>query len=144
MVGFTNGSKAKKLLFSGLLLVLSINFISRSISVLQGGERVLDTKDNLRKAEARLEELKLELSYKKSDDFVEMEARNKLNMKRPNEDIYVKPRVIGDDLLGASSSSEEDLQEGGSVVNRYIFHPISNSISALFDKIKHILLLFQG
>jgi len=39
--------------------------------------------------------LKDELSYKKSDDFVVTEARNKLNMVKKGEEIFAKPVVLG-------------------------------------------------
>ena len=68
--------------------------------------RLLKAGDQIRLAEGRLEELEekhrqLEglKRYYQSEAFIEEEARNKLNMARPNETIVILPPNL-DQLLG--------------------------------------------
>ena len=77
------------ILIVGLILVVNL---SRDIF------RLLRAADQLKLAEAKLEklvkknqELKRLNEYYQSDEFIEEEARNRLNMARPGETVVVLP-----------------------------------------------------
>ena len=138
-----DGKKLRNLVFSGLLIVFSLSFISQAVQVVQRAGRLIDVKGRLNEAIREKELLEKELAYKQSSEFVELEARNKLNMIKPGEEVYVKPRIVGDDLLGAGSESRLSESDGG-LLERLFFAPAKAAIVSLFDKIKQILLLFQS
>ncbi len=138
-----DGKKLRNLVFSGLLIVFSFSFISQAIQVVQRAGRLIDVKGRLNEAIREKELLEKELAYRQSNEFVELEARNKLNMIKPGEEVYVKPKVVGDDLLGAESESGRRESDSG-LVDRLFLASVKATISSLFDKVKQILLLFQG
>ena len=138
-----DGKKLRNLVFSGLLIVFSLSFISQAVQVVQRAGRLIDVKGRLNEAIREKELLEKELAYRQSSEFVELEARNKLNMIKPGEEVYVKPRIVGDDLLGAGSESRLSESDGG-LLERLFFAPAKAAIVSLFDKIKQILLLFQS
>lgn len=86
----------------------------------------------LQEEKKRLEE---HADYVRSPNFVEEEARNKLNMVKPGEEVYLKPKILGDDLLGMQDGRDAGKDSG--TKNPTIF-------TRLFDKIRQFLLLFQG
>lgn len=155
---------AKNLLFSGLLLTLSVSSVVGTVNVLKRGERLIEAKKQLEELKRQKADLEREAEYRKSPEFVEQEARNKLNMAKPGEEIYLKPKILGDDLLGGEDSQESIAfdgkngnftgrnnagflggNSGGGVMNS----PGSgahkaNLFTRLFDKIRELLLLFQS
>lgn len=87
--------------------------------------------------------LEKEMQYRQSPEFVELEARNKLNMVKPGEEVYLKPKILGDDLLGAQGGRDSKPDSPLSLPQRF-FAPVTARLSSLFDKIKDFLLLFQS
>ena len=76
------------ILFS-LYLIVSL---SRSIwQLYKAGDQVFEAEKIKITEEKRNEELKKELEASKSGDFVEKQARDKLNMVRPNEVVLIVP-----------------------------------------------------
>lgn len=60
-------------------------------SLWQGRARLEDTQKIYQKAEEENRQLKNDLAYKESDEFVEKEAREKLNFAREGEEIAILP-----------------------------------------------------
>lgn len=90
--------KAKYIGFSFLLLVGSISLIRTTFEIMKSNKRL----DDLKAEVTLLEEDKLallsELEFQKSDDYVEQEARNKLNLVKPGENVYVLSNEFEEDL----------------------------------------------
>jgi len=144
---------AKNILFSGLLLILSVSSVVATVNVLKRGGRLLEAKRELEALQQQKADLEREAAYRKSPEFVEQEARNKLNMVKPGEEVYLKPKILGDDLLGAedertngvfdgrsgkpSDGSDKSTAPDSSVQKPTIF-------TRLFDKVRELLLLFQS
>lgn len=60
-------------------------------------------------------ELKLQLKYVKSEEFLEKEARDKLGLGKPGEEVWVLPEVIG----GVKNSEDiEDVKGNEGVIWR--------------------------
>lgn len=77
----------------GLGLVLIFN-MSRSISdLVKRGEVVQEAEDALAQAQAEHESLKQELTYVQSPEFIEEQAREKLNMSRIGDVVIIPPEV---------------------------------------------------
>ncbi len=124
----------KNIVISGVLLTLSVIFITGTLKVAQKGSRLIEAKKELEALERQKMALEQEAEYRKSSEFIEEEARNKLNMIKPGEEVYLKPKILGDDLLGA-----QDGRNNGTASPKNL--PV---LTQLFDKIKQFLLLFQG
>lgn len=124
----------KNLAFSGILLALAFSSVTTTLRVLQRSKRLIVVKKELETLEQKKAQLEKEAQYRQTPEFIEEEARNKLSMVKPGEEVYLKPKISGDDLLGAGSQ-------------RFPAHTTEKKppfYMGLIDKIKEILLLFQS
>ncbi len=144
---------AKNILFSGLLLILSVSSIVATVNVLKKGGRLIEAKRELETLQKQKADLEQEAEYRRSPEFVEQEARNKLNMVKPGEEVYLKPKILGDDLLGLEDENDDgvlddELGNTGSGDGRKGVSGSSiqkaNIFNRLFDKVRELLLLFQS
>lgn len=137
----------KSLAISAVLLLISTSFITGTLKVAQRGKRLIEAKKELTALQQEKELLEKEAEYRRSPEFVEKEARNKLNMVKPGEGVYLKPKILGDDLLGAQNTRGDKSGGGmdkGVGVKHGFFAPVTAKINSLFDKIKDLLILFQS
>lgn len=85
-----------------LLVIIAIFNLIRQISdALQASNRLDQAVNGLSKAQAENQALKDQLAQTKQYDFIEKEARNKLNLARPNETVVVVPQSAIDQVLNA-------------------------------------------
>ena len=83
-----------------LLLILAIifavflvvNSVRRIVTFKGTSEKVSKAGDKLESLRSENEQLKQELAYKKSEEFKEMEIRNKLGLVREGEALVIIPR----------------------------------------------------
>ena len=134
----------KSLAISTVLLIISAGFITGTFKIVQGGKRLIDTKKELTALKQEKERLEAEAEYRRSPEFVEKEARNKLNMVKPGEEVYLKPKIMGDDLLGAQGTWGDATPVRGDGSPSNFFAPVTAKINSLFDKIRDLLVLFQS
>lgn len=140
----------KSLVISAVLLIISIFFISGTLKIAQKSERLIQANKELMALKQEKERLEAEAEYRLSPEFVEKEARNKLNLVKPGEEVYFRPKIMGDDLLGTQNSGSDALHGGGAgkperdtgLLGSF-FAPVTTKIDSLFDKIKDLLVLFQ-
>jgi len=144
---------AKNILFSGLLLILSVSSVVATVNVLKRGGRLIEAKRELEALQQQKADLEQEAAYRKSSEFVEQEARNKLNMVKPGEEVYLKPKILGDDLLGAEDGRTNGVfgDKTGKPADRNDKSVVPDSpvqkptiFTRLFDKVRELLLLFQS
>ena len=133
----------KSLAISAVLLTLSTTFITGTLKVAQRSRRLIEAKRELVALQQQKSDLEKEVQYRQSPEFVELEARNKLNMVKPGEEVYLKPKILGDDLLGAQSGRDNESENPLGLPQRF-FASVTARIASLFDKIKDFLLLFQS
>lgn len=62
--------------------------------LLKKGERIKEMEEKAEELRIRNEDLKENLEYVQSDEFIEKEARDKLSMARENEVIVVMPEKL--------------------------------------------------
>lgn len=81
----------KRIVFYSLLIYAfySLSITTRDIYSLSSKESERVNKIN--NLESQKEKKNSELNYLNSDEFVEKEARTKLNMKKENEQVYIVP-----------------------------------------------------
>lgn len=100
--------KIKKILVIVVGIVLIISFSRSIVRLLKLGNPAEELKEELVQLEIKREELLKKKAYYQSDEFIEDQARNTLNMGKPGETIVVLP----DDFL-----QEEHFQEAKSLPN---------------------------
>ena len=88
-------ARLKYIVLSLLFVFATINFTKTIINVLHNSRRLADINSEVADLKDQEKSLESELSYKKSDEFVVAEARNKLNMVKKGEEIFAKPVVLG-------------------------------------------------
>lgn len=94
-------------------LVLIIGFFKDAWWLMHADERLKEAEDKL--AEVKIENKKLQkkLEYYQSDEFLEEQVRNKLQMAKPGETVLILPEEInqGTSLLATSSASVAPSEE---------------------------------
>ena len=137
----------KSLALSVILLVISASFVTGTLKVVQRGRRLVEAKKDLAALQQEEERLEKEAEYRQSLEFVEKEARNKLNMAKPGEEVYLKPKILGDDLLGSQNARDngsDDMLGRGGNAKHGLFTFIRAKTDSLFDRIRDLLILFQS
>ena len=91
----------------GIYLVFDL---SRDLfNLIKKRERIENMEDKIEELALNSKELKERLEYVQSDEFVEKEARDKLNMAKEDEIIVVLPEDFKVPDFQASKDSTEDL-----------------------------------
>lgn len=87
----------KDKLLRGLLilfcLTLSINLVRSYINLTQKGDVVIETKKKLQEAKDKQDQLKRELAMVESPEYIEKQAREKLNLGKEDEIVLILPSV---------------------------------------------------
>lgn len=97
--------KKNALLIAGIIVALILGFNSaRKLLTFKGTfEKVEEAENKLVRLRGENEELKRELVYKKSDEFIEGEIRNKLGLAKEGEAIVIVPKE-GEEEVGEEKS----------------------------------------
>lgn len=102
----------KKRLLTGLVLIVGVLLIyglSRNIlRLLQAEKKVGQAQEELKRLELEQEELVQKKEYFESEEFIEQQARNKLNMAKEGEAVVILPPEGGRIL---DRGGEKDLAE---------------------------------
>ena len=102
----------KKRLIRYLILILGIYLVislSRELfNLIKKGERTKEMEGKIEELRVKNKELKENLEYVKSEEFVEKEARDRLNMAKEDEVIVVLPEGLELRDQQLEASSEED------------------------------------
>ncbi|MBI2414857.1 septum formation initiator family protein [candidate division WWE3 bacterium] len=101
----------KHLVLTLLFIVAAVNFTRTTLNIIESSKRLDELKNTVSSLESKKNELKSELEYKKTDDFVEKEARNKLGMAKIGEEIFVVENILGtNSALGQSKKALSNVQ----------------------------------
>ncbi|MEK7595651.1 MAG: septum formation initiator family protein [Patescibacteria group bacterium] len=95
--------KFKVVVVLGLVALSTYNIIKTTGEVYKSSKRTDELKVAFDQAKTQNDALKKDLEYKNSVNFIESEARNKLNMVKPGEKI-----VIPSEVLGVENSGEQN------------------------------------
>jgi len=91
------------ILIVGIGLIVSL---SRDIlRLLKAGDQVKLAQERVKNLEEEQAQLRQKEQYYRSDEFVEEEARNKLNMAKPEETIAILPQDL-EQVLGRTKKEE--------------------------------------
>jgi len=119
-------SHIKYLLLSLLVVVAIINLTRTSLEILKSSKRLEDLKDDILTLESNKISLESEIEYKQSNEYVEEQARNALNMKKPNEKVYVNPNTLGDKTTVTEAEETENPGSTGGTTTGKPQKPSSN------------------
>ena len=86
-------ARTKYIALSLLLILATLNFAKTTLSILQSSTRLNSLNQGVITLEQDKADLEEELSYRRTLEFVEKEAREKLSMILPGEDVFVYPDV---------------------------------------------------
>lgn len=92
MLLMLNFSNIKNTVISFLLLFAAFNFVRTSLSIMENSKRLDDLNAEVLSLESEKTELSRELEYRKTDEYIEQEARNNLNLVKNAEEIFIKPK----------------------------------------------------
>jgi len=114
-------SKIKYLIGTVVFILLSVTFIKSSFDVLKSKDRLDELNKEVEILEKEKLEIEREISYKKTNEYVEEKARNDLNLIKPGEKVYV---VMGGDGPSENVLSESDvrLESGDEKSNWYSWY----------------------
>ena len=79
-----------------LFLLATVNFTRTTLKVIESSKRLDTTEATVVALEGEKASLEDELTYKESDEYVSIEARNKLGFTQPGEEVFVTSKVLGD------------------------------------------------
>jgi len=100
----------KKKAFETVVILLGIGFIVKLtgdfLDLLKASQRIKLMEEKVLKLEKKKKDLSAKYQYYQSPEFIEEEARNKLNMAKPGETIVVLPPNL-EELLGRSKESND-------------------------------------
>ena len=125
-------SHIKYLLLSLLVVVAIINLTRTSFEILNSSKRLEDLKDDIQSLENKKTSLESDIEYKKSDEYVEEQARNALNMKKPNEKLYVNPNQLGAKTTNTDAENKEDFNSPTAVQPQKSNSNLSKWVALIF------------
>lgn len=116
----------KQIIITVILLALSFSFLKSGFDALGSRKRLQEANERAFELVSQRDELKKDIQYKESSEYVEQSARNDLNMIKPGEKVYV-PKGLADssatgsrvlngsvlgvnkDLIDSSGSEKNDI-----------------------------------
>lgn len=98
----------KYIVLSLLFTIATVNFARTTLSIVESSKRLDALKNEVSALEETKVALERELDFKSTDSFIEEEARNKLNLIKPGEEVFVMPvdkssRTITSQVLSATT-----------------------------------------
>lgn len=83
--------RKKNVILIIFLVLASAHFVKTTFQILNSKHRLEDIQDEVSNLEDYKVRLEKEIEYKNSQNYVEEEARNSLNMIKPGEKVFVVP-----------------------------------------------------
>lgn len=94
-----------------LLLIVSFIIFNLTSNIIRFWKKrgvLVQERQKLEALKNRSAELKLQLKYVQSEEFVEKEARDQLGLAKPGEEVWVLPEVIKDTQETEDSNGVEE------------------------------------
>jgi len=103
----------KKRVFQVIIIILGIGFIVKLtgdfLRLLKAGQKIKVMEERVLRLEERKKELSSKYQYYQTPEFIEEEARNKLNMAKPGETIVILPPNLSELLNHSKAKTEPSL-----------------------------------
>lgn len=98
------------LLISFLSLILIFNLSREVVRLSKAGQRIEEARDKVQELKLENWQLKKELDYRQTDEFLEQEIRNKLGMAKKDETIVILPRETVEKFASQAATRVEEKQ----------------------------------
>ncbi len=92
------------IIFSLVILIIVYNLIHQILDALKSSDRLTAEAEKVYQLEAKNKQLKQKLLEVQSLDFIEIQARNKLNLSKNGETMVIIPEQKIKELLASSSA----------------------------------------
>jgi cell division protein DivIC len=79
---------------SAILLIVSLGFVQNTLEMMGNTKRLENLRQEVVDLETQQKQVQDRIKYQKTDEYIEEEARNKLNMLKPNEKVYVADKSL--------------------------------------------------
>ena len=93
--------------FTVLFLVAAVNLTRTTLNVVQSSKRLEELRGEVSDLEKQKSDFQAEIEYRQTDEFVEREAREKLGLVKPGEELFVVKNVLGE-LTHRSEAAADD------------------------------------
>jgi len=113
-------SNIKYLLLSLLVVVAIVNLTKTSFEILKSSKRLEELKDDISALENQKTSLETDINYKESEDYIEEQARNALNMKKPNEKVYFNSDTLGAKTSNPDTENQENPNSSASNISKWL------------------------
>lgn len=101
----------KKIVFFTILIAsifIIKNFVSSIYGLWQKQDLIVQAKSELENEKKKNRNLKNQMSYANSQNFIEEQARNKLFMAKPGESQVVLPRGVGETVDSSTGQLQKN------------------------------------
>ena len=95
-----------------LFTAATFSFSKTSLQIWENSKRVENLQSDVSTLQEQKQTLISELSYVRSVEYIEREARNRLNLIKPNERVFISPVVLSarsEDASGVTGNSKSNL-----------------------------------
>lgn len=89
-----------------VILLIAYNLITQIIAAVKSGERLSQAAEVVYKLEIKNKQLKKKLSQVQSAEFIEQQARDKLDLSKAGEVLMIIPEEKIKQILGASQTAQ--------------------------------------
>ena len=105
-------AQTKYVLLTILFVMASINFTKTALEILENSKRLGSLSQEVKEMKEEKKDYENEVSYKKTDEYIEEKARNDLNLIKPGEKVYVVSKGMEEvdlesQVLGQKSVSQK-------------------------------------
>ncbi len=97
-------AQLKYIILSILFIIATVNFTRTTLRILESSRRLENTKKEAELLQKEKQDLTEKITYRQTDDYIEEQARNELNLVKPGEEVYLSPETLG-------YKAEEPLQQ---------------------------------
>ncbi len=98
-------AKAKYIALSLLFILATVNFAKTTLNILKNSRRLDDLRVEVADLEGKKVAMEQELTFRRTSEYIAREARNKLNMILPGEEVY----VVANNVPVASKDNSGDV-----------------------------------
>lgn len=94
-----------------LVFLISIGFVRNAINTIQNNSRLSELESQVLGLQIQKQDLEKEISFQQSDEYIEQEARNKLNLIKQGEQLYVVSQDLDEEIKLHSNLDVRNLDE---------------------------------
>ncbi|MFZ5424267.1 MAG: FtsB family cell division protein [Patescibacteria group bacterium] len=99
-------SHVKYIVMSLLFILAGVNFTRTTLEIMHSSKRLEELRSEVSVLEEEKNTLEDELSYRETSSYLEEQARDRLNMIKPGDKVFIRPTVLSGSDVRAISELE--------------------------------------